>query len=157
MDKELTQEQIYELYIRYLDLINLEIKEFGVKPTEVRHLIGRLGEFFCALSVNGKLSSTVNQHGFDVQTSDRKISVKTTAQVNGFVTISGKTLDKVDDLMVIQYSNRNLSILYYGEIRSVLINKARFYKEKNKYELDLSKIKKLTINKSKYFIKDICI
>src|SRR3546814_11525292 len=58
--------------------------EFGVKPTEVRHLIGRLGEFHCALQVGGNLAHMANQHGFDVVCSnDRRISVKTTAQVSG--------------------------------------------------------------------------
>ena len=54
------------MYEKYMDIIKLEVEQFGCKPTEVRHLIGRLGEFFCALQVNGKLAHEANQHGFDV-------------------------------------------------------------------------------------------
>ncbi|MDZ7870718.1 MAG: hypothetical protein U5L02_16210 [Rheinheimera sp.] len=62
----LSLEKIRILYEEYLALICLETVEFGVKPTEVRHLIGRLGEFYCALKVDGTLAITANQHGFDV-------------------------------------------------------------------------------------------
>lgn len=63
-------EQIRILYDKYLELIKLEVEIFGVKPTEVRHLIGRLGEFYCALQVGGTLAYTPNQHGFDVVCND---------------------------------------------------------------------------------------
>lgn len=62
----ITLKNIKVLRDRYLELVNLEILKFGVKPTEVRHLIGRLGEFHCALAVKGELSHRANQHGFDV-------------------------------------------------------------------------------------------
>ena len=100
----LSIEQIKLLHEKYLELIKLEVETFGVKPTEVRHLIGRLGEFHCALQVGGSLAHEVNQHGFDVGApSGRRISVKTTAQTTGFVAIRESTLSKVDDLMVLQY------------------------------------------------------
>ena len=77
----ITADRIQQLYDKYLELIRLEIVEFGVKPTEVRHLIGRLGEFHCALQVGGTLAHLANQHGFDVICRNgRRISVKTTAQ-----------------------------------------------------------------------------
>jgi hypothetical protein len=57
----ITADRIKHLYDRYLELIRLEIDEFGVKPTEVRHLIGRLGEFYCALQVNGTLAHLANR------------------------------------------------------------------------------------------------
>jgi len=41
----ITADRIRQIYGKYLELIRLEIVEFGIKPTEVRHLIGRLGEF----------------------------------------------------------------------------------------------------------------
>lgn len=73
----ITADQIQELYDKYLELIRLETLEFGVKPNEVRHLIGRLGEFHCALQVGGKLAHRANQHGFDVVCdNDRRISGK---------------------------------------------------------------------------------
>ena len=53
-------DKIKELYEQYYALIKLEIEEFGVKATEVRHLIGRIGEFYCALKVGGALASRAN-------------------------------------------------------------------------------------------------
>ena len=109
----ITADRIQQLYDKYLELVRLEIVEFGVKPTEVRHLIGRLGEFHCALQVGGTLAYLANQHGFDVVCRNgRRISVKTTAQTTGFVPIGKATIDKVDDLMIIQYRDGELSILY---------------------------------------------
>lgn len=124
---------------KYLDIIKLEIEELGVKPTEVRHLIGRLGEFHCVLSVKGKLAYTANQHGFDVMSeTGRRISVKTTAQADkGFFIISNKTIAKVDDLMLLQYKEGKIIELYYGCIRKA-VSKARYYKDKDRYNLDLS-------------------
>jgi len=139
----ISQEQIKILYKKYLELIDLEIREFGVKPTEVRHLIGRLGEFFCAIKTGGALAHTANQHGFDViSSSGRRVSVKTTAQRTGFVPISAATLDKVDDVMILQFKEGELDVVYYGEILKA-VEVARFYEHTGKYELDISKARKL--------------
>jgi len=137
----ITQEQIQLLYDKYLEIVHLEVSEFGCKPTEVRHLIGRLGEFYCALHVKGTLAHETNQHGFDVTAKDnRKISVKTTAQKSGFVTINSKTLNKVNDLMLLQYANEKLEIIYYGPIEKA-VEVSRTWEDK--YEFDISKAKKL--------------
>ena len=95
-------------------MLKLEVDEFGCKPTETRHLIGRLGEFKCALQTKGELARKANQHGFDVVSSTgKRISVKTTAQKTGFVSINKNTLSKVDELMVIQYDKGEFKILYH--------------------------------------------
>jgi hypothetical protein len=96
----ISKDRIQQLYDRYLELVLLEIVEFGVKPTEVRHLIGRLGEFYCALQIGGELAHHANQQGFDVICRNgRRVSVKTTAQITGFVPIRKATLDQVDDII----------------------------------------------------------
>ena len=139
----ITADRIRQLYDKYLELIRLEIVEFGVKPTEVRHLIGRLGEFYCALQVGGTLAHLANQHGFDVICRNgRRISVKTTAQTTGFVPIGKATIDKVDDLMIIQYRDSELSIVYYGPVGPAAAA-ARYYDHVGKYELDISKARRL--------------
>ena len=139
----ITTDRIQQIYDKYLELIRLEIVEFGVKPTEVRHLIGRLGEFHCALQVGGTLAHLANQHGFDVVCRNgRRISVKTTAQTTGFVPIGKATIDKVDDLMIIQYRDGELSIVYYGPIGPAAAA-ARYYDHVGKYELDISKARRL--------------
>ena len=139
----LTQERLLQLRNQYLSLVQLEVEEFGVKTTEVRHLIGRLGEFECALLVGGTLSHIANQHGFDVVAANgRKISVKATSQKSGFVAISKSTLHHADDLMVIQYRNAKLEVLYYGCINKA-VEFARFYTPTGSYELELSKARQL--------------
>ncbi len=139
------QKQIKVLYDKYFELIKLEVKEFGVKPTEVRHLIGRLGEFFCAIETGGKLAHEPNQHGFDViSSSGRRISVKTTAQKTGFVTISANTVKKVDEIMILQYIDESLKIIYWGDVNPA-IQAARIWKDK--FELDISKARKLITGK----------
>lgn len=62
----ITQDRIQQLFDKYFELIRLETVEFGVSATEVRHLLGRLGEFYCALELEGTLAHLTNQHGFDV-------------------------------------------------------------------------------------------
>ena len=140
---QLSQERLLQLRNQYLSLVQLEVEEFGVKSTEVRHLIGRLGEFECALLVGGTLSHIANQHGFDVVAANgRKISVKATSQKSGFVAISKSTLHHADDLMVIQYRNAKLEVLYYGCINKA-VEFARFYTPTGSYELELSKARQL--------------
>ncbi|RBI68675.1 hypothetical protein DQ400_04700 [Vreelandella sulfidaeris] len=139
----ITIDRVQQLYDKYLELVHLEIMEFGVKPTEVRHLIGRLGEFYCALQVEGTLAHLANQHGFDVICRNgRKISVKTTAQATGFVSIGKTTIDKIDDLMIIQYRSGELSVVYYGPVGQA-VDAARYYDHVGKYELDISKARRL--------------
>ena len=142
-------DKIKALYDQYSDLIKLEIEEFGVKATEVRHLIGRLGEFYCALQVEGSLASRANQHGFDVISKQGKtISVKATAQVSGFVAISASTAGLADELMIIQYKAGKLYIVYHGPMELAL-DSARHYPEKMKFELDIGGARKLESYKIK--------
>lgn len=139
--------KIQQLYDHYLELIRLETIEFGVKPTEVRHLIGRLGEFYCALKTKGQLAHTANQHGFDVISENgRTISVKTTAQTSGFVAISARTIDKADDLMVLQFLNGDIDVVYFGPVTDA-VNVARLYEKSGNYELDIPKAKRLQAEK----------
>lgn len=137
----MNSEQIKVMYDKYMDIVKLEVEEFGCKPTEVRHLIGRLGEFFCAIQVNGKLAHEANQHGFDVVSEDgRRISVKTTAQKSGFITINPNTVNKVDDLMLIQFIGSRFEVVFYGPIQ-MAVDVSRTWE--GKYEFDISKAKKL--------------
>ncbi|AQM66575.1 hypothetical protein Vca1114GL_00052 [Vibrio campbellii] len=136
--------QIESLYESYLKLLFIELETLNCSPTQLTHLIGRIGEFKCALYTGGSLASETNQHGFDVISTDgRRISVKTTSQKSGFVSLNKNTLNNVDDLMVIQFENKNFRILYYGNINTA-INSARRYE--NKYELDISKARNLGRN-----------
>ncbi|MGB1560727.1 MAG: DUF6998 domain-containing protein [Sinimarinibacterium flocculans] len=127
-----------------MEIIRLETLEFGVRATEVRHLIGRLGEFYCALQVNGTLAHVTNQHGFDVVCSQgRRVSVKTTAQKTGFVGLGKQSaIDQTDDLMIVQYSDGQLSTVYYGPVGPA-VAAARLYGPSGCYDLTIEKARTL--------------
>lgn len=136
-------DRIQQLFDKYYELIRLETSEFGVNATEVRHLLGRLGEFYCALQIGGTLAHLTNQHGFDVICSaGRKVSVKTTAQKSGFVPIGKSTIHKADDLMIVQYQEGMLTTVYYGPVAEA-VSAARYYEPSGNYELDISKARRL--------------
>jgi hypothetical protein len=132
--------QIKKLYEEYLEMLRFEMNILGCKATELRHLIGRLGEFFCVLYTNGELAKVTNQHGYDVIKNGRRISVKTTAQDNSFITINKNTFDQFDDFFVVQYKDDDFKLLFYGPKEE--IPSPRTYG--NKYEVDISSLKRLS-------------
>lgn len=133
--------EIEKLYEKYLHVLRFEMDELGFEPTELRHLIGRLGEFHCALTVNGTLSTRVNTAAYDVlHAQGRRISVKTTAQKGGFVTVKSNACEMLDQLMVVQYENGAFSTLYFGDIKEA-VTVGRPWRDS--IELDVSKLKRL--------------
>lgn len=137
----LSRKQLDRLYEEYMEILVLEVEEFGCKPTETRHLVGRLGEFYCARQTGGQLARHVNQQGFDVVSHNgRRISVKTTAQKTGFISINCRTLTFVDDLMVLRYDNRAFEIVYYGDIHTA-VDAARRWEDR--FELDIALARQL--------------
>lgn len=136
--------QLDHLYAEYMEVLMLETTAFGCQPTETRHLVGRLGELYCARVTRGQLARRVNQAGFDVVAeSGRRISVKATAQERhqGFVTINRRTADLADDPMVLRYAEGAFEILYHGEIARAT-GVSRVYDDR--FELDLRKAAHLT-------------
>ena len=131
--------QIKKLYEAYFEMLRFEMNVLGCKATELRHLIGRLGEFFCVLYMNGELSKVTNQHGYDVIKDGRRISVKTTAQEKGFITINQNTFDQFDDFFVVQYKDDDLKLLFYGPKEE--IPSLRPYG--NTYEVDINSLKRV--------------
>ncbi|HGH7174243.1 TPA: hypothetical protein ACJMKJ_001762 [Bacillus wiedmannii] len=131
--------QIKKLYEAYFEMLRFEMNVLGCKATELRHLIGRLGEFFCVLYTNGELSKVTNQHGYDVIKDGRRISVKTTAQEKGFITINQNTFDQFDDFFVVQYKNDDLKVLFYGPKEE--LPALRSYG--NTYEVDINSLKRV--------------
>lgn len=138
----LSKAQINQLYTQYNEIWRYEVHVLQNKPTELRHLMGRMGEFLCALQTDGKLALHANEPGYDViSATGRKISVKTTAQTTGFVAINRNTFDLFDDLFIVQYKNDLFQVVFFGE-KEQIIESCRIYE--NTYELDLSKLKKLS-------------
>src|SRR5699024_8356628 len=130
--------QIKKLYEEYFEILRFEIDILGFKPTELRHLIGRLGEFYCAIYTKGNLTKVVNQTGFDVEKDRKRISVKTTAQTTGFVSINIATYNQFHDFFVVQYKNDKYNLLFYGPKEE--IPKTRIYN--TRYEIDISRLKR---------------
>ena len=138
--KVVSTEQIARLYEEYNQVLRYEMNLLHCNPTELRHLIGRIGEFLCAILTNGNLSRQVNQHGFDVVSNGRRISVKTTAQTTGFIPLNQNTFTDFDDLFVVQYVDDDFKVIYYGakeEVQKI----ARTYG--TTFEIDISRLKML--------------
>ncbi len=87
--------------------------QWGVPPTELRHLIGRIGELYAALITNGQMATEVNQKGYDVVGDDgERISVKTTAMMsgNGHISFNPSTLKEVDRVIVLRVNTEEMQI-----------------------------------------------
>lgn len=137
----LSKAQIIQLYTYYNEIWRYELQILQSKPTELRHLMGRIGEFLCVLETDGQLALNVNEPGYDViGVNGRKISVKTTAQINGFVAINRNTFYLCDDLFVVQYKNDMFQVVFFGA-KEQIIDICRIYE--NTYEVDISKLEKL--------------
>ncbi len=75
----LSKAQITQLYTHYNEIWRYEL----------HHLMGRIGELLCVLQTDGQLALNANERGYDVVSANgRKISVKATAQTNGFIAIN---------------------------------------------------------------------
>lgn len=86
---------------------------WGVPPTELRHLCGRIGELYVAMLTNGQMATEVNQRGYDVvSAANERISVKTTAQsgLDGFVSFNPRTLEVVDRVFVLRVNTEEMQV-----------------------------------------------
>lgn len=141
---ESNSNEIDILFDKYMDLLKFEVEKFNFKPTELRHLIGRLGEIFCAKQVNGRLSKVVNSSGFDVISSNNeRISVKTTAQNASFVSLNKKTMQNFDKLMILQLKDFEFEILYFDDLNKIIEIAHTWSGDESKYELYLNRLSKL--------------
>jgi hypothetical protein len=108
----LTQMQIIQSLGEAMGWFERELN-WGVPPTELRHLCGRIGELYAALITNGQMATEVNQKGYDVVSSDgERISVKTTAMsgASGHVTFNAKTLGAVDRVIILRMNTEEMQI-----------------------------------------------
>jgi hypothetical protein len=86
---------------------------WGVPPTELRHLCGRIGELYAALITNGQMAVAVNQVGYDVVSGQgERISVKTTAMMgsNGHVAFNPRSLSQVDRVIVLRINTEDMQV-----------------------------------------------
>ncbi len=88
-------------------------RSWGVAPTELRHLCGRIGELYAALIANGQMAPEVNQRGYDVVSdTGERISVKTTAMMgpSGHVSFNSSSMESVDRVMVLRMNTEEMQI-----------------------------------------------
>lgn len=86
---------------------------WGVPATELRHLIGRIGELYAALITNGRMATEVNQAGYDVVSQNgERVSVKTTARLShsGHISFNPNTLQVVDRIMILRVNTEEMQV-----------------------------------------------
>ncbi|WP_166425883.1 hypothetical protein [Paraglaciecola sp. 20A4] len=108
----LTQMQIIQSLGEAMSWFERELS-WGVPPTELRHLCGRIGELYAALISNGQMATEVNQKGYDVVSAEgERISVKTTAMMrnSGHVTFNANTLELVDRVIILRVNTDEMQI-----------------------------------------------
>lgn len=108
----LTQMQLIQSLGEAMNWLEREL-QWGVKPTEVPHLIGRIGELYVALLTNGQMAETVNQRGYDVVSAEgERISVKTTGAKKGsnHISFNANTLSEVDRVIVLRINDEEMEI-----------------------------------------------
>jgi hypothetical protein len=75
---------------------------WGVKPAELNHLTGRIGELYAAMITRGQMAMATNQHGYDVVSAENeRISVKTVTSAN-HVSFRKSTFHHVDRVLVLR-------------------------------------------------------
>lgn len=108
----LTQMQIIQSLGEAMTWFERELT-WGVPPTELRHLIGRIGELYAALITNGQMATEVNQKGYDVVSANgERISVKTTAMMgsSGHIAFNPNTLISVDRIIILRINTEEMQI-----------------------------------------------
>ena len=108
----LTQMQIIQSLGEAMTWFERELT-WGVPLTELRHLIGRIGELYAALITNGQMATEVNQKGYDVVSANgERISVKTTAMMgsSGHIAFNPNTLISVDRIIILRINTEEMQI-----------------------------------------------
>jgi hypothetical protein len=108
----LTQMQLIQSLGDAMNWLEREL-QWGVPPTELRHLCGRIGELYAAIITNGRMADAVNQQGYDVVSAlGERISVKTTAKMDsgGHVAFNPSTLAQVDRIIVLRVNTEEMQI-----------------------------------------------
>lgn len=108
----LTQMQIIQSLGEAMAWFEREL-QWGVPPTELRHLCGRIGELYAALIKNGQMAVSVNQRGYDVVSAlGERVSVKTTAKMNhvGNVSFNPRSLSEVDRVIVLRINTEDMEV-----------------------------------------------
>jgi len=140
----LTQMQIIQSLGDAMSWFEREL-QWGVQPTEIRHLVGRIGELYAALITNGQMAPDTNQRGYDVVSAEgEKVSVKTTAmmQSSGHISFNQATLEEVDRVIILRINTQEMQveILLNGSVEEA--RSLMSFPEAGKASISLSKLVK---------------
>jgi phage antirepressor YoqD-like protein len=147
----LTQMQIIQSLGEAMSWFEREL-QWGVPPTELRHLSGRIGELYTALIMNGQMATEVNQQGYDVVSSNgERISVKTTAMMgsSGHISFNPNTLNKVDRVVILWINTEEMQIeILLNEPTIKAVDLMRKINSSGKAVISLSKLKLPPVTRS---------
>lgn len=144
----LTQMQIIQSLGEAMNWFERELN-WGVPPTELRHLCGRIGELYAALISNGQMATEVNQRGYDVVSAEgERISVKTTAMMgnSGHVSFNSNTLEFVDRVMILRVNTEEMQVETLLDASTAEANKLLGTERNGKRILSLSKLMRMPKN-----------
>ena len=109
----LTQIQIIQSLGEAMSWFERELS-WGCQATELRHLVGRIGELYAALITNGQMALEVNQKGYDVVSANgERVSVKTTgtlSDANRMVSFNPETIKHVDRVMILRINSDEMQV-----------------------------------------------
>lgn len=151
----LTQMQIIQSLGEAMSWFERELG-WGVPPTELRHLCGRIGELYAALITNGQMATEVNQKGYDVVSGDgERISVKTTAMMGsgGNINFNTNTFELVDRIIILRINTEEMQVETLLNLPTSEAQEFMGPEKNGNRSLSVSKLTKTT--KSKDDIKSI--
>jgi len=97
----LTQVQIIKSLGEALSWLERELS-WGVQPSSLSHLTGRIGELYAAMITRGQMALATNQVGYDIVTAGGEhVSVKTITS-STHVTFNEATFSHVDRILVLR-------------------------------------------------------
>lgn len=148
---QLSQIQIIKSLGESMSWLKKEIS-WGVQASELRHLVGRIGELYAAVITNSQMATQVNQKGYDIiSTDNERISVKTKTSIEGagFVSFNPNTLDIVDRVIILHLDikEQEINILFNDkkEKAESLMNK----NNSQSYTIAMSKLRNLKAQRKK--------
>jgi hypothetical protein len=154
----LTQMQIIQSLGEAMSWFERELS-WGVPPTELRHLCGRIGELYAALITNGQMATEVNQKGYDVVSGNgERISVKTTAMMgpSGHVNFNTNTFQIVDRVIILRINTEDMQVETLLNVKTPDALDLMGPENKGKRSLALSKISKnTTVKQDIRIIKEV--
>jgi len=133
----LTQIQTIQSLGEAMNWLERELS-WGVKPKDITHLSGRIGELYAALITNGQMALNTNQKGYDVISSNgERISVKTYSKTTASVSFNPNTLELVDRIMIFHINTEEMQI---ETLLDATTDEARKLFGENNTKISLSKL-----------------